>query len=141
MNVYKFPVGDWSKVGHGKCEWFIVKSPATIEEIREAHFNCNEKLGFDIGEMASEYCDYTIPYKTLIKLVKLNIMKINVDEYEDYEYEIDNPKEMIDIWIKILNKVNPKLKLKLENVESINFQGKDDRDRHLKTPGFGLFCD
>jgi hypothetical protein len=141
MNFYKFPVGDWSKEGHGKCDWFVVKSSATIEEIREAHFSCNEKLGFEIGTMASEYCDYSIPYKTLKKLVEFKILTVKLDEYENYDYEIDNSKEMIELWIKILNKINPKLKLKLEDVESINFYGKDDKDRHLKTPGYGLFCD
>lgn len=49
MNKVRFPVGDWSDDGHGNCDYYFATTNKTTQDIREAHFKCNEIYGFDIG--------------------------------------------------------------------------------------------
>jgi len=60
-HIIRFPIGDWSDDGHGKCEYFMIKS-------------------------------------SMLELERIE------PEYED-----------------------------------INFYGSDDKNKHLKTPGYGIF--
>ena len=57
-NTWKIPIGDWSDDGHGKCDWFTVKSNFTVEKAREAYFKAVEASGLDIAkEIAHDYED------------------------------------------------------------------------------------
>jgi hypothetical protein len=44
--LIKFPIGDWSDDGHGKCEWFIVKSNMPLQIVREAQFRLQDKFEY-----------------------------------------------------------------------------------------------
>jgi hypothetical protein len=71
---------------------------------------------------------------------------------------IHYPQDMLKIWITILNVINPELKLEIaseamshyyikykgyphEPVGDINFYGYDKQNRHLNTPGYGIWKD
>jgi hypothetical protein len=147
MNTYKFPVGDWSGDGHEACEWYMVKTNASIEDVREAHFSCKEKLGFEIGTIASEYQDNTVD-EHIIKILFENKIVTEDDFCEVVEgddgktmYTVES-EDIFHIWLKILNYLNPTLKLvhaKKAELPTINFYGWDEKGRHLETPGYGVF--
>lgn len=85
----------------------------------------------------------------------------------DYEEIYMNPEGLVRLWVFILNILNPDLKLKVVSdatshkdekfklltkdyvkrkdiSNNINFYGCDNKGRHLKTPGYGVwdsFCD
>lgn len=72
------------------------------------------------------------------------------------------PESLIEVWVFILNALNPELKLQVVSEPTshkektfkflgkgkvkrtdvsgkINFYGFDSKDRHLKTPGYGVW--
>lgn len=48
MFTYKLPIGDWSDDGHGKCEWYLVRSNKSARLI-EAAFSLRAKLALAIS--------------------------------------------------------------------------------------------
>lgn len=140
MNTYKFPIGDWSDDGHGQCDYFLVESPCDIQQIREAHFSCKEKFGFDIGDICHDYNDNEVqPHE----IECITNMGIDLSKYcQDNNWTIYCTGSLVALWVEILNKIDPSLHLRYIppiKYESINFYGYDKKKRHLKTPGYGLF--
>ena len=65
-NLWKIPIGDWSDDGHGKCDWYIVKSNFTVEQAREAYFKSVEESKLDIAnEIATKYEDHSVSEKVI----------------------------------------------------------------------------
>lgn len=130
----EFPIGDWSDDGHGKCEYFLVKSNKPVEEVREIHFNSK----VDIGSICSECDESELKDYEHNKLIELGY------EYEDKsceKYKMIFPKEMLRIWMFLLMYSDKDLKLELieEEYSTINFYGYNEDGKHLETPGYGLF--
>lgn len=133
MYKYKFPIGDWSGDGHGQCKWFIISGQKPVQDVREAHFKCEEVFGFSPGEMCSEYQNPELSSEIKSKLKEILGEKINLEDiYID---------EILIIWISMLNHVDPDLKLEVikDDIPIINFYEFDKKERHLKVPGYGLF--
>lgn len=135
MTKIRFPIGDWSDDGHGKCDYFIASTHMTVQDVREAHFAAPRVLGFDIGDLCRDYCESSINDLTLDKIYEI------YPEFEDIYAESFTTKTMFDLWIKLLNHIDPELNLRSqeEDIENINFYGYDDKGRHLRVPGYGLF--
>lgn len=133
MNKIKFPIGDWSHDGHGKCEYFLATTPLTVVEVREAHFAAPTVLGFDIGSICNEYGEYEINPEVIKKIS--TILPAWADS------KIRDPEFLFFLWIDLLNHIDPRLMLApvVEDIQEINFYGFDDKGRHLCTPGYGLF--
>lgn len=182
-NYIIFPVGDWSGDGHSCCADFLVKSEKSLEEVREIHFKENDF----IGSLCEEYDDNKINihylYEFLIEYMSEDDAKVFITKMVDsglelndhnetdnikltFDFENDNsqyftifyPDEMLNIWLSILNVIDPTLKLEVaseamssyyikykgyphEPVGNINFYGQDDKGRHLDTPGYGIWQD
>ena len=132
----KFPIGDWSDDGHGKCGYFMVESDKPVEDVREAHFKSKEVLGFGIGDICKDHEEAELKPEHKEKLEELgyNMNVIDDDEYVE-------TGELIDIWLFLLNHIDKDLNLKTtkSDIPSISFYGFDDKKRHLETPGYGLF--
>lgn len=147
MNEYQiqFPIGDWSGDGHGKCDWFTVKSNKPVEEVREIHFQMSEKLGINIEEIAEEYEDDEITEEVA---KKLSAIGLDVEDYAElYEYKKPakwrtNSEGMIDLWIDLLMKVDSSLELKvIRDIPTISFYGFDEKHRCIEFVGYGCFWD
>lgn len=153
----KFPIGDWSDDGHGKCRWFLVEvgknnkesDSETLKRVREAHFKCKEVLGFDIGDICSKYNEYRIRREILDKISeeiwsKYHAMdeKSIAEQKEIYELEF-NADNLIYLWLDILHYLDNELRFEVlddnSDIPTINFYGVDEQRRHLNTPGYGLF--
>lgn len=136
---YKFrmSIGDWSDDGHGKHEDFIVQSNAPVEIVREAHFLMKNTLDFSIEDICHGYADCDIDSETTNAITDLGF---------DFEYINDGkacpyPEEMVRLWIFLLQKVNPNLKLMLikDEIPDFHFYGFDEQNRHIGFVGYGLF--
>lgn len=142
----KFPIGDWSDDGHGHCEWFVVESNKSPEQLREIHFSCKEKLGFDVGSLCGNYGDSSISPEVTQKLLELGVIENDDDSVIEGSFHPsdfgDGPEILVTIWLKVLAILDPTFEFSIVEEEPmpwINFYGFDDKQRHLKVPGYGLF--
>lgn len=127
--IYKFPIGDWSNDGHGKCEYFIVNAEKPIEDIKKAHKECKVVFGFSPGEICHHYEENTLKPSMYISLMDI-FGKLDFEEDESLE-----PEDVLKLWLKMLNHVDDNLKLVLdENVIDIN-----NWTCGVDTPGYGCF--
>lgn len=135
----RFPIGDWSDDGHGKCEYFFVSCNKSVQQLREIHFSCPAKLGFDIGDMCSEYQEPTVSSGIIKMLEKHNIVKPN--ELSKSRYDFMSPIYLFKLWLIILKFLEPSLTYEIYEPKfiDINFYGFDEQKRHLNTPGYGLY--
>jgi hypothetical protein len=172
-----FPVGDWSGDGHAYVAQYMIKSEASLKDVRETHF-----ANHWIGDLCSKYGDNTISVEffidqnehegrdfalRLVEVHDLTVMEnrgkkyhfnnIELDKFEEMTLKL-NHDAMIDIWVWLLNNANGKLKLEIVSPAmshyfikykgypylvdgEINFYGYDEEQRHLNTPGYGVWDD
>jgi len=97
MYKYKFPIGDWSKDGHEKCEWFLVHGLKPVEEVREAHYEAEKLLGFSIGDICGQYEENYITKEYLEKLNELRIYLPEIDVEEYSKRFCPNAEELLHI--------------------------------------------
>jgi len=133
MNKIEFPIGDWSSDGHGKCDKYLATTSLSVKEVREAHFAAPLVLGFDIGDICSEYGEFGINPSIEEKILAV---------FPSWEsWSLEGPESLFILWISLLNLIDYRLMLTpVDNdAEPINFYGRDEQGRHLSTPGYGLF--
>ena len=123
MYQFHLSIGDWSGDGHGRSEDFTVASNAPVETVREAHYKIPEVTEVDIESICSEYGE---------------------DEIENSSgmgEGIVNVPEMARLWIFLLQKADPSLKLEIkdDDIPNLQFCGADDKGRHIGKVGYGLF--
>ncbi|HLP27578.1 MAG TPA: hypothetical protein VK147_02985 [Candidatus Didemnitutus sp.] len=151
-NQVKFPIGDWSGDGHGHVEWYTILTNKTIEELREIHFSCPELLGIEIGDICRPYGEHAFSREISFKLAELGVFeKANIDgasagtefleDGQFYPNNWDGPRTMFLIWLAILKTADPTFGYEIvdDDIPAITFYGSDDKRRHLKNPGYGLF--
>lgn len=136
---YRFylPIGDWSSDGHGKCLNVLVKSNVPVEQVREAHFRIQEATGINVHSFCKDYEDSVVPKAVVRKLNKLGF-PFEAEEGEPAHIE---PDEMAALWIFLLQKADPTIRLKEDNedIPMLPFCGNDEKGRHIDQVGYGLF--
>lgn len=125
--VYRFIIGDPYDDGHGYREEFFVssnKDEAAILKIdKEAQ---RTVFGFSIYDIHVEYGEHAIEQSQLDKLISMGFQP---SKSFDQEYVIGD--DFIQIWLFMLMKVDPELKLEVvEKPAAINFP---------YSPGYGLY--
>lgn len=138
----KFPVGDWSDDGHGKCDWFLLESSVPVEDLREMYFNACSQTGivFD-REICSSRDDNQVEEKQLKKLgLTKKEVSFDEEEYEDYGV---TQELFVNIFIAWMKKHNPGLELAVieenDGIPTFTHYGFDDKKRHIGHLGYGLF--
>ena len=148
MYIIEFVIGDWSSDGHSQKESYLVKSSVPVQDLREIHFKAEEVLGFDIGDLCSQYHENWISRDRYEYLQDLLKWEVNEDIDEEYwsdtenRYYIEDIDELLSIWLDCLRYVDPSVILTVCNdtkYPTIHFYGYDKKKRHLNTPGYGLF--
>lgn len=139
MNHYTLPIGDWSDDGHGRVEKFTVKTEASLNQLREAHFAIKNKLNFDIHSIANEFEEGWLEPQHVEEIEKLGL---SPNKYCDVENGnlITTSEKMFLLWMDLLNLADENLQLEsIEKPESIVFYGKDGNGRHISQVGYGTF--
>lgn len=138
--VYKFymTIGDWSCDGHGRSEDFVVSSNMPVEYVRETHYKIKDKTGVDIESICSEYEEEKLTRRLL---TSLKSMGFQFENSSGLGVESVSVREMAQLWIFLLQKVSPVLKLKIveDDVPRLQFYGFDEQGRHISGVGYGLF--
>lgn len=133
-------IGDWSGDGHERTSTYYVRSNKPVEAVREAHFAIKEKTGIDIENVCSLFDEDELPEETVDQLKELGF---RFSDYTGMGMGILCAEDMARIWEFLLQKADPELKLKMSDPEkelpSIHFSGMDEKGRHIKSIGYGLF--
>lgn len=139
MYRFRMPIGDWSDDGHGKCDYYCIKSNKPVEYVRDIHFQILEKTGIDIEEICSEYEDSSISVEQFNELLKLGIEEERFDH--PYKGNIGVSSEnMCYLWTFLLMKSDETLNLEIEETpEMLPFYGFDQKERHIGFVGYGCF--
>lgn len=131
-HLFTMHIGDWSDDGHGKQEIFTIESNFPVERVREAHFRIKKYTGVDIEEICSDYDDSSVSDDVVERLKELG-----------FEFECPGgtyASEMVELWLFLLQKVDPELKLKkAPSMPTLHFYGFDEKRRHIGFVGYGLF--
>lgn len=140
-NLWNIPIGDWSDDGHGKCDWFTIKSNFTVEQAREAYFKSVEESGLDIcEEVACEYEDNSVSEKFLNafpEFLEKGLVKYESEYYN--EYYIEDLSDLVEIVCLFIQKYNPEFKYEIVDIPMLPFYGCDEKGRHIGHIGYGLF--
>lgn len=133
--LIRFPIGDWSQDGHNMCDDYYTTSDKPIEDVREAHFKAFEIVGFDIGDICSEYECYALDSNIVVILTALN------HPFEDMDISFMTSYDVFRLWVWLLNYIDPQLNLKEHKIMASDmcYCGVDEQGRHLNTPGYGVF--
>ena len=134
MYQFHLSIGDWSGDGHGRSEDFTVASNAPVE----AHYKIPEVTEVDIESICSEYGEDEIDAETVQVLKDMGFQFENSSGMGE---GIVNVPEMARLWIFLLQKADPSLKLEIkdDDIPNLQFCGADDKGRHIGKVGYGLF--
>lgn len=141
---FKFAIGDWSKDGHGQCEYFIVKSNKSVEEVREYHYQIKNITGIDIDNMCRK--DNIISNENYQLFINLGFdfeaegMYLDIDNNNNLVMYCD-PLLYVKLWMFLLQQVDKTLQIEriIEDVPMFQFYGVDEKRRHIEASGYGLF--
>lgn len=138
MYKFRLSIGDWSGDGHGIHEDFTVLSNRPVEVVREAHYKMEEKTGIQIEEICSEYEEDEIEAE---KVQALKELGFGFENSTGMGEGITNPAEMARLWMFLLQKTDPSLKLEIapNDMPTLHFYGFDGQGRHIGFVGYGLF--
>ena len=141
--IIGFPVGDWAREGHGKYDYYLALSNQPLNVVREAHLRSDDVLGFNISSLCDDQGGSRLKSTIVeeLKELKYDFDKLEqFDEVEDDEFPFNlETQDVFDIWIFLLNKIDPSLNLKKLNLPVISFYGLDEKNRSLIPPGYGCF--
>ena len=140
--TFKLPIGDWSGDGHGKCDYYLIESNKSVQQVREVHFKIFEKTGINIHAIANDYEDSHISYEVFDALTSLGYNFIENHDDDDEGFYATS-KEMANIWIFLLTKTDKKLMLKIidDKDDMLPFYGYDKKKRHIDGVGYGCFSE
>ena len=115
--IYTFRIGDSCNDGHGHYTDYYIESNMIKSEIEKIKPEDMEKIfGFSIYDICCRYEEYKITNKQLQSLMQHGFIPNN-----DFDKDLLIDEDMINIWIFMLQTVNPELKLKiLKKPEIIN---------------------
>lgn len=149
-HVFLMPIGDWSEDGHRQCEYFKIRSNVPVEQVREAHYKIKDATGINIEEICSEYEEniMTPQEAQALNAIGFDTAKI-IQNSKDMGGYVPNgiiltPEDMRDIWMFLLQKADPSIRLEAvqeEDIPMLPFYGYDEKDRHIDQVGYGLFID
>jgi len=92
-------LGDWSDDGHGKSDKILVNVSHNVEQVRKAYEKSCKTLGFDIGEVCSDYEENTVSEKVMDILKTLNYPGYQSLMDEDSCLDIDT---YVDLWFWVI---------------------------------------
>ena len=145
--TFRFPIGDWSRDGHGDCNWYKVQSNKPVQLVRESYFEITQRLGTGLDSQfadapCSDYEDRTISLEWLKKVGISPDALVGIDDYdpEDGVMETWQSETIAELFILFMNKHDPSLDLKIvdDKDDMFTFYGMDEKGRHIGNMGYGV---
>lgn len=177
-----FEIGDSSCDGHNFCAEFMVTVNKSLKELREIHLQENHFIASLCSEYRKNYIYINELYNFLIKrisheevLVFLNkfanehtieiliendddekVKEISIKEEEYHTFRINEPLQMLHLWLRILKVIDSTLEYKIiseamsryfikykgypeKSDGTIEFHGPNEQGCYLNSPGYGVW--
>lgn len=148
---FRFPVGDWSDDGHGKCEYFIVKSNAPVEKWRAAYFAAIKKFkgkglipdSYNRDDSEGRQWDNGWPLHKMREATGFDFPNTELEDKDIPEVGHPDPEDVVGYTLKLCQMTNKKLEFEIanESVPIFPFCGFDKKDRHIGQFGYEIFMD
>ena len=138
-NLFYLTIGDWAGDGHEKNEPYLVRSNKSVGQVREAHFRIKDATGIDIESVCSGYEEDTISPELVDQIEKLGF---ELENSSGICKELVDVDEMARLWVFLFRKADPELEIAFveqPNYPALHFSGCDEKGRHIKSIGYGLF--
>jgi len=149
--MYKFylPIGDYFEQGHCVYQQFLAEAEKPIEDVRLAHTFIKDVTGIDITGFADKEENNIIPPDVVGKLVSLGY-KSKTPLFRDKQgihlADADtcynNPHVLADIWLFLLNVVDPSLHCRLvdlsEEIPTLLTDEANEDDSLGRNVGYGI---
>lgn len=139
--IFRIPIGDWSKDGHGHCDYYTASSVKSLTDIREAYFAAKKKLPKLIcpEEFVNEYEDGVVPKDVILEAQKLGYNFGDAIDPDSGEIEYFSTGHMAKYIVWYINQGDPDCDAKLEGQnDMLVFYGFDEKGRHISAFGYGL---
>jgi hypothetical protein len=139
MYKLRLPVGDWSGDGHSQCEYFILSSNVSSEELTAIFTETCKRTKKNPKQICHDYEDNEVKWKDLeeMGLDPTPLFK-EMDDYDEDEEETDEiigsacARDMAKIMIAYLTTHNPNLRLELLDDDAFPIV-------HALSTGYGCF--
>lgn len=126
-----FPIGDWSNDGHGRCDYFLVKSNYNKEKISNLTKSVKDILGFNLYQICAGYEECILSDNIVESLEKagFNMSLDNEKYWEDCDDRYMSSDSIFNLWMDILQYLDPQFKYEEFSFEVI----------YADVPGYGVF--
>lgn len=135
--IFTMTIGDWSGDGHENAVNFLVETDKDLEAVREAHFLIAEKYGINIEDLCDQSDAIPADAARQLTTIGFDLQKVIWDEDDDGCVYM-TIEGMADLWLFLLNKADPGLRLHFIHCPDLHFSGKDENGRHIGAVGYGL---
>src|SRR6185312_2286086 len=113
-NIYKVPIGDWSKDGHEYCEEYLIEANYPLKEMQEAYRKTCKKIGLQLSDGIDFFdevyriekwrymlCDYeeSSIHPKAVKILVENGYEFSVSEEVLEEYIYFNGQDTFDLFM------------------------------------------
>ena len=136
--TFVFNLGDLSGDGHNKREQFVASAVVPIEDVRKAYFAAKKKLGEDLCPecFMNEFEDREVSIEVLQAIEKAGGPPLFHNE-EDGDTDTALLADYV-IWF-INQGGDVCAKLEEDSLPSLQCADSDDRDKQIRSIGYGLF--
>lgn len=119
--MYEFilDIGDYSFADHGWNLIYRVEAAKDVSQARRAYLLIPSQTGIDLCRFCNEYEDRRIPEHIVerLKVLGYTLLAHRVENSEHYleteELAENMPETLAEIWVFLLNTVNPELRARI----------------------------
>lgn len=132
--LIKFVIGDWSGDGHCQKDTYILEiqhdgSMEIKKRLQENEYKIANEYNIHLTFWFADYEDNIIYKDDVEKLDKLKIDYNKNDLNENGELNVYGTNSFLNIWIQLMNLVDPTLTIKKANIDCF----------YSRCSGYGLF--
>ena len=145
MYQFELPIGDWSNDGHGKCEYFLIRSNIPAIDLVPIYIQMDEE--FKISSVCKEYEEYNMDpeYYTYLNIdLQIDVRKYFTTDPDD-DLDMDElaieSKNLAQLILDLLMLWDDSLKLEIVEEKEVPLfcNWLAPKEDYFDLPGYGLF--
>jgi hypothetical protein len=136
-HIFQVPIGDWSGDGHGRCEWFTVRSDQPVEAWREAYLTSQAQW----PELAPDGELSRTPTSgwPLDRIREQMAERLDARLYTELADGTPSSHDILLYTMAFCQLSDPSLSWEHEPMQMLPFYGQDSQGRHIDRIGYELW--